>query len=456
MHRKSKINTKMSKNKYIILILLALFSFSIGVDAQQWQAVHKVKKRETIFGIARDYNISIEQLIAANPEMQQPGYELKKGAVINIPFANQNTQQPVSSAPVVPVKNSIDVGVMLPLHNVDGDGRRMIEYYRGLLMAVEKLKADGININVRAWNVTQTDEISTTLLQQGADKVDVIFGPLYSKQVKALGDFCKKNKLRMVIPFSINGDEVNHNEYIYQVYQSSETFNEKSVNSFIERFGNCHPVIIDCNDSTSNKGRFTYTLRKKLEEKGIQYSISNLRSSIEMFQKAFSTTKRNVIILNTGRSPELTQTMHKLDALLAASPGYMISMFGYTEWQMYEKYNQNQTYFHKYDVFIPSSYYFNEHSGYVQSFERAYKSKFGVEMMNALPHFALTGYDQGVFFIGGIHKFKSTFIGARNQVYNTPLQTPYYFGKTPNGGFRNEAYMLVHYQTNGGVETITY
>jgi hypothetical protein len=177
---------------------------------------------------------------------------------------------------------------------------------------------------------------------------------------------------------------------------------------------------------------------------------------MEMFEKAFSTTKRNVVILNTGRSPELTQTMHKLDALLAHSPGYMISMYGYTEWQMYEKYNQNQTFFHKYDVHIPSSYYYNEQSGYIQSFQRAYKSKFGADMMNALPHFALTGYDQGVFFIGGVYRYKGTFYGERNQIYNTSLQTPYYFSKTPNGGFRNEAYLLVHYQTNGGIETISY
>ena len=446
----------MSKKKYIILILVALFTFSLGADAQQIQTVHKVKKRETIFGIARDYNITIEDLIGANPEMQQPGYELKKGSTINIPFPKQNTQQPAETAPVAPIKTSLDIGVMLPLHNVDGDGRRMIEYYRGLLMAVEKLKADGISINVRAWNVAQTDDINTTLIQQGADKSDIIFGPLYSKQVKALGDFCKKNKIRMVIPFSINGDEVERNEFIYQVYQPAETFNQKSVTSFIDRFSNCHPIIIDCNDSTSNKGTFTYALRKKLEERGIQYSITNLRSSIEMFEKAFSTTKRNVVILNTGRSPELTQTMHKLDALLAHSPGYMISMFGYTEWQMYEKYNQNQTYFHKYDVYIPSSYFFNEQSGYIQSFQNAYKSKFGVDMMNALPHFALTGYDQGVFFIGGVYKFKGQFYGARNQIYNTSLQTPYHFSKTPNGGFRNEAYLLVHYQKNGGIETISY
>ena len=33
---------------------------------------------------------------------------------------------------------TVNVGVMLPLHDVDGDGRRMVEYYRGILMAVDR------------------------------------------------------------------------------------------------------------------------------------------------------------------------------------------------------------------------------------------------------------------------------------------------------------------------------
>ena len=50
-------------------------------------------------------------------------------------------------------KNSISVGVMLPLHNVDGDGRRMIEYYRGILMACDQLKSEGFHIDIHSWNV---------------------------------------------------------------------------------------------------------------------------------------------------------------------------------------------------------------------------------------------------------------------------------------------------------------
>ena len=39
---------------------------------------HKVKKKETIFGIAKEYGVSIQELINANPEMKEEGYELKR------------------------------------------------------------------------------------------------------------------------------------------------------------------------------------------------------------------------------------------------------------------------------------------------------------------------------------------------------------------------------------------
>src|SRR5574344_181472 len=84
------------------------------------------------------------------------------------------------------IKNSISVGVMLPLHNVDGDGRRMIEYYRGILMACDSLKREGISTDVKAWNLPIDGDVKALLSQPGTADCDVIFGPLYTHQVKPL------------------------------------------------------------------------------------------------------------------------------------------------------------------------------------------------------------------------------------------------------------------------------
>lgn len=333
----------------------------------------------------------------------------------------------------------LNVGVMLPLHNVDGDGRRMVEYYRGILMAVDKLKADGMSINVHAWNVPIDADPRPTLLQNGASDCNVIFGPLYTKHVKVIGDFCKAYNIKMVIPFSISGNDVDKNSAIYQVYQSEDEIYSTSIQQIAEHFNNYNIVIIDCNDTTSHKGSFTFALREILTQKNVGYRITNLKSSEEMFAKAFSLTNPNLVILNTGRSPELTQAMNKLDALLQANQNVQVSLFGYTEWLMYAKYNHER--FAKYNVYVPTTFYYNEASAATKEFEDKYRRNFGTDMMYALPHFALTGYDHAMYFLGNRRQW---------------IQSPLNFKKQSGGGYRNQSYMLIHYKQNGGIEAINY
>lgn len=438
--------------------LLPALSFG---QTTKWQDIYKVKKKDTVYGIAKKYNITPEELMKANPAIPQADYKLKKGEELFIPYpvktASATAASTAKDTKKVEAKKSsaLRVGIMLPLHDEDGDGRRMVEYYRGFLMACDSLRAKGISTDVYAWNVTADADIRMTLLDDNAKKCDMIFGPLYTSQLKMLGDFCRANDIKLIVPFSISGNEVEANPHIYQVYQSAEVLNERAIKAFMERFPDCHPVFIDCNDTTSNKGSFTFGLRKQLEAKGIAYSITNLKSSEAYFAKAFSTSKRNVVILNTGRSPQLNVAFAKLDGLCATNPGIRVSMFGYTEWLMYTKVYLN--YFYKYDIYIPTTFYYNALSEQTEAFESSYRKWFKSDMQTALPRFALTGYDHACFFIGGEHARGKSFRGTKGQSTYRPLQTPLKFEyASPNGGMRNNAFMLVHYMSNRRIESISY
>ena len=176
-----------------------------------------------------------------------------------------------------------------------------------------------------------------------------------------------------------------------------------------------------------------------MEDKGVQYNITNLRSSEEMFARSFSLTQPNLVILNTGRSPEMRIALEKLDALVNANRNVSITLFGYTEWLLYAKFNKEK--FAKYNTYIPTNFYYNEMSGNTQRFAQNYRNAFHHDMMNALPHFAATGYDHAMYFIGGKTQW---------------MQTPLKFIKTPNGGYRNKAFMLIHYKQDGGIDALQY
>lgn len=450
-------------------LLLVGFFVALSIEAQSdgtIRGMHKVKKKETIFGIAKMYGLTIDKLIEANPEMNQPGYELKKGDVIKIPFASDASSQPSQttqpSQTSTTTTNNLDdvrrreirVGVMLPLHNINGDGKRMVEYYRGILMACDSLKKSGLSFDIHAWNAAEDADVSQILNDPAAAKCDIIFGPLYSKQMQVLSEFVEHNDIRLVIPFSINAPQLLTNRNIFQVWQSPTNINDATIVHYLEKFKDYHPVFIDCNDSTSKKGIFTSGLRRQLEGRQIEYSITNLKSGEESFAKAFSQTKPNVVILNTGRSPELGVAFAKINGLKSNNQSLDITMFGYTEWLMYTRTHLEN--FYKFNTYIPSTFYYNVLSSQTGRLEQKYREDFHSDMQNALPRFALTGFDHAYFFLKGLHKYGKDFNGAAGMFGYPPVQTPLVFERMGNGGLQNHSLLFVHYTPEHRVETVRY
>lgn len=426
----------MKKN---LLFFLLLF---LPLQALLAQVVtdYKVKKKETVFGIARDHGLTLQQLINVNPQMNAPGYQLKKGDVIKIP---------------VPTK-AIRLGVMLPLHNENGDGRRMVEYYRGVLMACDSMKKEGISVDVWAWNLAENGNAEQLLQDPQAQQLDIIIGPLYSKFMQPLSNFAKKNDILLVVPFSIDAPQIADNANIFQVYQAPSALDEITARRGAAWFRTYHPVIIDCHDSESTKAPFTTSMRSQLDQRKISYNLTSLNTPEDAFSKAFVSNIPNLVILNTARSKELVSVFARLKRLVQSRPTLEIAMLGYTEWMMYAE--QQESNFHRFNVHVPSYFYTNTKSPVSSYLEQKYVSNFGVKMQqDALPRFALTGFDHAVFFLRGLQKYGKKFDGAAKRFGYQPVQTPLHFEQVGEGGGRqNQAYLFVHYKPDGTIETINY
>ncbi len=446
----------------ILLLLIACFPLVMSAQSNtKSSTIYTVKKKDTVYGIAHRYNITIDELLKANPGAVDADFNLKKGIELVIPqpktsssataVAKQQTTKVVKEKK----ENAVTIGVMLPLHQIDGDGKRMLEYYRGILMACDSLKTCGISTTVYSWNVPSDKQITAFLNDANLQKCDVVFGPLYTFQVAPLASFCKENGIRLVIPFSISSNAVTTNHDVFLFYQPAYKINARTINAFMELFKGRHVVFIDGNDSTSRKGVFTMALRKRLEENNQTFSITNIKSSETSFSKAFSRTLPNVVVLNTSRSPELNVTFAKLNNLRATDATVSISMFGYTEWLMYTKVYLEL--FHKYDTYIPTTFFYNPLNRKTVQLEQAYQRWFHSDMQTALPRFAIVGYDHAQYFVRGIAKYGKRFSGAAwHNVYN-PLQSLLKFVHVgTKGGFQINAFMLVHYRAGGNIDSISY
>ena len=79
--------------RYLITCLLLMMAIIVSAQTTNIRTQHKVEKSETIFGIAKKYGVTIEDLINVNPEMKKQGYELKRGDTLNIPYPKSKDSQ---------------------------------------------------------------------------------------------------------------------------------------------------------------------------------------------------------------------------------------------------------------------------------------------------------------------------------------------------------------------------
>ena len=64
-------------SKCILLVFLLSTGFPVMAQTNKWRDIYKAKKKDTLFGIAKKYDITLVELMDANPDMKKEGYELK-------------------------------------------------------------------------------------------------------------------------------------------------------------------------------------------------------------------------------------------------------------------------------------------------------------------------------------------------------------------------------------------
>ena len=70
----------------LVVVVLCLLASTMVAQVPQWRDLYKVKKKDTLYGIAKKFGLTEDQLRAANPEMKAADYTLKKGDRILIPY----------------------------------------------------------------------------------------------------------------------------------------------------------------------------------------------------------------------------------------------------------------------------------------------------------------------------------------------------------------------------------
>ncbi|WP_289074449.1 LysM peptidoglycan-binding domain-containing protein [uncultured Bacteroides sp.] len=434
-----------------------------NVKMNDWKDMHKVERKETIFSISREYGITEEELIAANPELKKG--KLKKGTFLFIPYGKNDKKQESESQPITKELTNEEVfsqneelkkdiktikaAVMLPFMagtstNMD-EQVRMVEYYEGFLMAVDSLKKQGVSIDLYTYDTKGREATLNSILSKKEMKnMDIIFGPAKAQDIDVLATFADKNNIRLVVPFAPKVDEVFKNPHIYQINTPQSYLYSEVYEHFTRKFSDSNVIFLNASNGDREKDEFIKGMKTELRNNGISYRDFTVTDNFYEITTVMDTLRNNIFIPTSGKSTALVKILPQLTQIRRERPNYMMNLFGYPEWQTYT--NDYLASFYEIDTYFYSSFYTNNLFPAAVHFTNSYRRWYSKDMANIYPKYGMLGYDTGYFFLKGLSKYGNKMEENLNSIQVTPIQTGFKFERVNNwGGFINRKVFFVHF-----------
>lgn len=434
-----------------------------NVKMNDWKDMHKVERKETIFSISREYGITEEELIAANPELKKG--KLKKGTFLFIPYGKNDKKQESESQPTTKELTNEEVfsqneelkkdiktikaAVMLPFMagtstNMD-EQVRMVEYYEGFLMAVDSLKKQGVSIDLYTYDTKGREATLNSILSKKEMKnMDIIFGPAKAQDIDVLATFADKNNIRLVVPFAPKVDEVFKNPHIYQINTPQSYLYSEVYEHFTRKFSDSNVIFLNASNGDREKDEFIKGIKTELRNNGISYRDFTVTDNFYEITTVMDTLRNNIFIPTSGKSTALVKILPQLTQIRRERPNYKMNLFGYPEWQTYT--NDYLASFYEIDTYFYSSFYTNNLFPAAVHFTNSYRRWYSKDMANIYPKYGMLGYDTGYFFLKGLSKYGNKMEENLNSIQVTPIQTGFKFERVNNwGGFINRKVFFVHF-----------
>jgi LysM repeat protein len=404
---------------------------------------HKVKRRETIFGIARMHNISEEVLKRCNPELYEnfpkpgqilkipePGYEppapvpadIQKTDTLSdfhglkydtVKIANKYSYY-LDSLPELSDKG-FNVAYLIPFNfrpieeltpveenlktkddivNLDHESnpndqmlssRNFLEFMEGSLLALDSLKNEGIAVNVFIFDTKKSPTRTREIISLPEfRKMDLIIGPFYSFNVDIVSEFSRTNCIPMISPLSGEVGPVENNPFLFQLNPGYKTEYER-IADFLSGFSDKNIVLIHGIDSLE---RIKYNY---LKEDLLQLlSAKSPNDSVFLREIVYDYTT------NASLSQDLQKNLSLTKENIVVVPETDEAFVGTVVTQLYFQLktysisvvgmphwytfqNIDFLYYHKLSLSYFSPYYFSYDSSNVKHFLKDYRNRFYAE-----------------------------------------------------------------------------
>lgn len=369
---------------------------------------HNVMSHETMYSISKRFMVSIEKIMEIN---KLSTTRLSEGQVLVIPVKSERiTKVPVKPVPdvyepddneplIFEIKERYKIAVILPLHLDYGPGYSKYvssvatQFYMGALMALDSLKAMGLNADVHFFD-SKNDSAAVQALVNGSEflDVDLVIGPFFSKTQAIVAEYCKNNKIRMVCPVSSESKLLEKNRLVYASVPSNITLVTGLAQYVLRTHAKDKIILVKSTDKDDLP--LYEAFRKSFNESPmLGESRPALReTTIDGMKSYLDRSSKNIIIIPTLDKTTGVRFMNTLNRSSFKAKPDEIYVFGMKEWVDFT--DINNIYKNKFNLHFGSPNFVDYYTDEMIELNRTFRREYNTDMSKM----AVQAYDVFLFY----------------------------------------------------------
>jgi LysM repeat protein len=472
---------------------------------------HKVLQGESLSSIASEFGLTTRELRRENRDLRFP----QVGDYIRVPQTQNDEpmkiepvktdtvaevaeepvikiERPAGFTPVESLQGSFNVAVLLPFYLKENSERTLIdssstikgrkilkaarrnddwiyprsldfvEMYEGILLAADSLASLGLDINLYPYDIKSDTIEITKLINSGklAD-MDLIIGPVYSRNLIAVAAYSKEMGIPVVSPVPlVNNSALSGNPTLFMAVSSLE-ITQKIIAAKVSEYYDHNFIFIhtDTIGTDEDVNRFKNLIFKELsyrvpfEEikfKELPYYSRSMfdNDSVNRLSHALSERSENIVIIASEDAPVISETVMDIHSL---SRKFNLKVFGYPV--MRDLDNLDPKYLFDLDFLVYSPYWIDYSRPDIIQFNKGFRKKFLTE---PLPKsYAWQGYDIAYYFLSGLALNGKDFLLHPERHNPDLLENEFDFSRRQEGaGFENQKLFLIRYTKDYEVKLV--
>ncbi len=417
---------------------------------------YEVKPQETLFSLTRRFGVSMDSLKQLNPALKDG---LKFGMVLKVPenpdgkntegddytdageFAN--TKMDLSNSIIN--RSTKEIVLLLPYHlnKIQEDSiqtyrnsimnervvRISLDFYSGVLMAIDKAKSLGISTNLKVYDTKQSaSDVANVINTNDFNNVDAVIGPLLKTPTEAVAARLETKNIPVINPLS------NRSMRGYQnLFQSvpTEEFMKNAMLDFIARNSAGKNVIIVADGKAF---KIKSELNSILPSARVVTPTDNYVS-----EDALATTLtagKNLVILESGNINVVSSTTSALNRLARK---HDITLLTTNKTSAFENDIISNNHLGNLKFHYPSVDKEYDNTA-TERFNERYAERFNIEPNR----YALRGYDLTLDILLRLASAEDLYDSFEKYPgFTEYYESKFHYKPNPDGGFTNQAIYLL-------------